>query len=119
MPAFFGRMLKCRGLRRCSIYYRGVRKVSDVPPRKRPPPNLKPLGAVLRQFREGLDVSQEGFAYQHDFDRSVVGAVERGERNITIGSLREFLIAYGASWSDFAREMQRRDPIPGKTRRRR
>jgi hypothetical protein len=111
-------MLQCRGLWYCSIYYRGVRKVSGVPPRKRPPPNLKPLGAVLRHFREGLGVSQEKFAYEHDFDRSVVGAVERGERNIAYGTLREFLIAYGVSWADFAREIQLRDPQPPRRRRR-
>jgi hypothetical protein len=104
-------MLQCRGLRHCSIYYRGVSKVSGVP-RKRPPPNLKPLGAVLRQFREGLGVSQEGFAYEHDFDRSVIGAVERGERNVSFGSLRELLLAYGVSWTQFGRAMQKPDPLP-------
>jgi transcriptional regulator with XRE-family HTH domain len=74
---------------------------------------------VLRQFRESLDVSQEKFAYEHDFDRSVVGAIERGERNIAFGSLKELLIAYGVSWTEFGRAMQRRDPLPRKPRRRR
>lgn len=84
-----GRGLRYRGLGHCSVCYRGVRKVSDVPPRKRPPPDLKPLGAVFRRFRESRHVSQEAFAHEHEFDRSVIGATERGERNIAFGTIRE------------------------------
>jgi transcriptional regulator with XRE-family HTH domain len=83
-----------------------------VPPRKRPPPDLKPLGAVFRKFRESRHVSQEAFAHEHEFDRSVIGATERGERNIAFGTIRELLIANGKSWVDFGRAMQKRDLLP-------
>jgi hypothetical protein len=101
-----------RVLRHCSIYYRVLRKVSRMSPKKRPQPNLEPLGEVLRGFREAKDVSQEAFAIEHGFDRSVVGAVERGERNISFVSIRDFLVAHGVSWTVFGEEMQRRDPLP-------
>jgi hypothetical protein len=64
-------------------------------------------------------VTQEAFAYENDFDRSVVGAVERGERNIAYGTIRDFLIANGRSWVDFGREVQKRDPLPSAKRARR
>ena len=50
--------------------------------RKRPVEQQE-LGRRIRAARLGLGFSQEELAYQSDIDRSYIGGVERGERNIT------------------------------------
>ena len=42
------------------------------------------FGERLRQLRKDAGFSQEGLAHQADLDRSYVGAVERGEVNISL-----------------------------------
>ena len=45
---------------------------------------LQELGRRIRAARTALGFSQEDLAYESDIDRSYIGGVERGERNITI-----------------------------------
>jgi len=45
---------------------------------------LSALGERIRTLRLGLGYSQEAFAAICGLDRSYLGAVERGERNISI-----------------------------------
>ncbi|KAB1441371.1 helix-turn-helix domain-containing protein [Pseudodesulfovibrio senegalensis] len=45
------------------------------------------LGAVIRSKRKDLKASQEGFAATIDLHRTYYGAVERGERNVSIKNL--------------------------------
>lgn len=45
--------------------------------------SLKELGKRIRQRRKALGWSQEAFALEADIDRSYVGGVERGQRNVT------------------------------------
>lgn len=42
------------------------------------------FGERLRQLRKDVGLSQEGLAYKASLDRSYVGAVERGEVNISL-----------------------------------
>ena len=42
------------------------------------------FGERLRQLRKEAGLSQEGLAHEADLDRSYVGAVERGEVNISL-----------------------------------
>jgi transcriptional regulator with XRE-family HTH domain len=42
------------------------------------------FGERLRQLRKVAGLSQEGLAHRADLDRSYVGAVERGEVNISV-----------------------------------
>jgi transcriptional regulator with XRE-family HTH domain len=42
------------------------------------------LGAVIRQRRKQLDFSQEVLADASGIDRSHMGKIERGERNVTV-----------------------------------
>lgn len=42
------------------------------------------LGRRIRQLRKDKGFSQEGLANQTKIDRSYMGAIERGERNITL-----------------------------------
>ncbi|MGH8544862.1 MAG: helix-turn-helix domain-containing protein [Gammaproteobacteria bacterium] len=50
-------------------------------PRQRPAPLLA-LGAAIRKRRAELGISQEKLAHRAKLDRSYVGGVERGERNV-------------------------------------
>lgn len=45
-------------------------------------PHLVKLGATIRQLRERQGYSQEGFAAEVGIDRTYMGGIERGERNI-------------------------------------
>jgi transcriptional regulator with XRE-family HTH domain len=42
------------------------------------------FGERLRQLRKKVDLSQEGLSHRANLDRSYVGAVERGEVNISL-----------------------------------
>ena len=42
------------------------------------------FGRLVRQKREKLGVSQEDFAGMCSLDRTYIGGVERGERNISL-----------------------------------
>ena len=47
-------------------------------------PALVKLGENIRKIREEHEISQEELAEKADLDRTYVGGVERGERNLTI-----------------------------------
>jgi transcriptional regulator with XRE-family HTH domain len=44
---------------------------------------LQELGRRIRAARTALGLSQEDLANESDIDRSYIGGVERGERNLT------------------------------------
>lgn len=44
----------------------------------------KQLGSAIRKKRQELDYSQEAFACQCGVQRTYMGAIERGERNISL-----------------------------------
>jgi len=45
-------------------------------------PALIKLGKKIRELRKERGFSQEGFAHEVGLDRTYIGGVERGERNI-------------------------------------
>ncbi len=45
-------------------------------------PSLIKLGLHIRELRKAKGFSQEDFAYEVGLDRTYMGSVERGERNI-------------------------------------
>lgn len=45
-------------------------------------PSLIKLGLRIRELRKARGFSQEDFAYEVGLDRTYMGSVERGERNI-------------------------------------
>lgn len=47
----------------------------------------KTVGRRIRAHREKLGISQEKLAEQLGYHRTYLGSVERGERNLTLGSL--------------------------------
>jgi transcriptional regulator with XRE-family HTH domain len=44
----------------------------------------KQLGGIIRKKRQELDYSQEAFASKCGVHRTYMGAIERGERNISL-----------------------------------
>ena len=64
-----------------------VRTVRNLVMLKRPASPLKILGARIREGRKTFGWSQEAFAHNCGLDRSYIGGVERGERNVTFLTL--------------------------------
>lgn len=57
------------------------------------------LAANLRAFRADKKLSQEDFADICGLHRTYIGSVERGERNVTLGTLEVFASVMGVSVS--------------------
>jgi transcriptional regulator with XRE-family HTH domain len=57
--------------------------------------SLKNLGKRIRQKRKSLKWTQEDLADKADIDRSYIGGVERGERNLTFTILCQVCTALG------------------------
>ena len=49
---------------------------------------LKAFGARVRRLRRAKGLSQEELAFRSGLNRTYVGAVERGERNIALLNIR-------------------------------
>jgi len=52
-------------------------------------PVLRKLGHNIRTARRARGMSQESLALAAELDRSYVGGIERGERNVTIMNLKK------------------------------
>ena len=50
---------------------------------------LERIGNRIRELRIEADLSQEKLAFACDLDRTYIGSVERGERNISVINLRK------------------------------
>lgn len=48
---------------------------------------LRAFGQRITQLRTALGLSQEAFAHKANLDRSYVGGVERGERNVSLANI--------------------------------
>lgn len=55
--------------------------------------NLRILGEQIRKVRKDLGWTQEQLAHEAEIDRSYMGGVERGERNITFTILCRIAVA--------------------------
>lgn len=54
---------------------------------------LNLLGQRIRELRNKSELSQEKLAFTCDLDRTYIGSVERGERNISIINLQKIAAA--------------------------
>jgi transcriptional regulator with XRE-family HTH domain len=54
---------------------------------------LNNLGQRIRELRTKSDLSQEKLAFTCDLDRTYIGSVERGERNVSIINLQKIATA--------------------------
>lgn len=50
---------------------------------------LKKIGKNIRSLRQRARLSQEGLAELSELDRTYIGSVERGERNVSIINIRK------------------------------
>ena len=66
---------------------------------------LKILGERIRQKRKSLNWTQEYLAEQAEIDRSYIGGVERGERNITFTVLCQICVALGCDVSELTEKI--------------
>ena len=62
--------------------------------------NLLRLGAAIRQRRMSLGLSQEALADCAEIDRSHMGKIERGERNVTFLNILRIAKALSSKPSD-------------------
>lgn len=66
---------------------------------------LKQVGKRIRQARKARDMSQESLALAADLDRSYIGGVERGERNIAVVNLGKIASALDMPMNELLRGM--------------
>ena len=66
-----------------------------------PEPVLLAFGQAVRQLRKARGFSQETFAHYCGLDRSYLGGVERGERNITLANIERIIAALHMKPSEF------------------
>jgi transcriptional regulator with XRE-family HTH domain len=57
----------------------------------------KHFGERVRQLRKAKALSQESLALVSDLDRTYIGGVERGERNISLVNIYKIADAFGVS----------------------
>ncbi len=50
---------------------------------------LRDLGNTIKHYRTLSDLSQEKLAFASNLDRTYIGSVERGERNISVINLNK------------------------------
>ena len=61
---------------------------------------LRKVGENIRQYRTGAGFSQERLSFESNLDRTYIGSVERGERNISIINLSKLAKALNVSISN-------------------
>jgi len=66
---------------------------------------LKKIGLNIRQARAKKEISQESLALIADLDRSYVGGVERGERNISVINLKKLAVALKVPVSQLLKDL--------------
>jgi transcriptional regulator with XRE-family HTH domain len=64
------------------------------------PDILKSFGARVRKLRLAKAWSQEDFAHQCQLDRTYVGGIERGERNVALRNIQRIAAALGISLTE-------------------
>lgn len=62
------------------------------------------IGKAVRRLRAEAGFSQEGFADHCGFHRTYIGAIERGEKNLTTDSLERIARALGLTFFELIRQ---------------
>ena len=68
--------------------------------KRQKPKRLIALGRAVRGTRLRLGISQEDLAHRCGLDRTYIGGVERGERNLGVLNLHKIADALGISAAD-------------------
>jgi len=67
----------------------------------------KRFGEIVRRLRTEKGYSQEQFSFRVGLHQTYVSSVERGERNVTIGTADRIARALGTTLSDLFGELER------------
>lgn len=62
---------------------------------------LRDFGRRVRAARTALDWSQEDLAERTRLDRTYIGGIERGERNVSLLNMNKISIALGEAFKGF------------------
>jgi transcriptional regulator with XRE-family HTH domain len=62
---------------------------------------LRAFGERVRAARKARGWTQEDLAYEAQLDRTYIGGIERGRRNIALLSLNRLAVALGEGFGDF------------------
>ena len=73
---------------------RGMGKSDDI---------LEQFGARVRELRKAKGLSQEGFAADCGLDRTYMGGIERGERNVALRNIEQIAKTLGIGLSELMR----------------
>ena len=73
------------------------------------------FGVLVRRLRSERGYSQEEFAFRVGLHQTYVSSVERGERNVTIGTADRIARALGTTLASMFSELERGpdDPVGG------
>jgi len=66
---------------------------------------LSELGHNIREIRKAQNISQEELAARAEIDRSYVGGIERGERNVSFLTLIKIAKCLNCQIKDIAKEI--------------
>ena len=64
------------------------------------------FGKALRKYRQAAELSQEALAASARLNRTYVGDIERGERNVSIVNMHKLAKALGVNLSELIHEME-------------
>ena len=59
------------------------------------------IGKRITELRKEKELSQQKFAYEADIERSFLTHIEKGRKNISVGTLERILVALEISVKDF------------------
>lgn len=59
------------------------------------------IGKRITQLRKDKKLSQQKFAYEADIERSFLTHIEKGRKNISVGTLERIFIALEISFKEF------------------
>jgi len=63
------------------------------------------VGARIRELRQAQGWTQDEFAHRSGLHRADVGAIERGERNLTLRTMRIVADTLGVKIGDLTKEL--------------
>ena len=64
---------------------------------------LQRFGERVRELRSAQGYSQETFAHEVDLDRTYIGGIERGERNVALRNIEKIANTLGISVSELTK----------------
>ena len=64
---------------------------------------LARFGERIRELRLAQGYSQETFAYEVGLDRTYIGGIERGERNVALRNIQKIAVTLGISLSELTK----------------